>query len=65
MPLLISEIISNKNGQQRSAGRFFTPNNGKIFCKDGNERFMRDVRACIEMNKTMIFKEHKYETRDY
>ena len=49
MPLLISEIISNKNGQQRSAGRFFTPNNGKIFCKDGNERFMRDVRACKVM----------------
>jgi len=42
-----------------------TPNNGKIFCKDGNEWLMRDVRACIEMNITMIFAEHKYETRDY
>jgi len=25
-----------------------TPNNGKIFCKDGNEWLMRDVRACID-----------------
>jgi len=32
-----------------------TSNNGKIFCKDGGERFMRDVRAYIEMNQRWIY----------
>ena len=65
-PKYENKIVASTMEPVKSLGGMRTlPDYGKIFCKDGNERFMRDVRACIEMNKTMIFKEHKYETRDY